>query len=283
MNVVDVSESELVEALWDVVIANHGDQQVHPDLDAMQVDDPSNPPIVKSANGDVPSLPTFLGYCVKSRTTPTHLRLGFRQMLLQSMPSGMTAAESAVDILHVLIGWIEDWKHRDVPLLPAAVLKRNDGPWVAETENVKNVKNDDIEIPDLREVNPSDPWCRWHRLIVFGDQIVSFAQTFLDATFLTLLQHKPAQKLLRRLASLLEQEIAFTEAVQPLYGALDGFSRAHSGALREAETKGDKQASASRGVSSGQEPQEDWRRRKKRLREQSKAAIGLYQVEELAL
>lgn len=79
--------------------------------------------------------------------------------------------------------------------------------------------------------------------------------------------------------SLLDQEIQFTEAIQPLCGALDEFSRAHRRALRDAE----KGASNAKGASDGSKNQEDWRQQRKRVRELKGMNIGLYQMEELVL
>ena len=101
----------------------------------------------------------------------------------------------------------------------------------------------------------------------------------LDATFLTLVQYPPAQEVLSHLMSLLEQEIQFTEAIQPLCGALDEFSRAHRKALRDA----DNSASNAKGASAGNKHQDDWRQQKKRARELKGMNIGLYQSEELVL
>ena len=103
---------------------------------------------------------------------------------------------------------------------------------------------------------------------------------YLDAISLNLVQHPPAQELLRQLASSLEPEIQFTEGVQPLCGALDEFARAHRKALRDAE---DKSVSNAKGLSAASKHQEDWRLRKKRAREQEGMSIGLYQLEELVL
>jgi hypothetical protein len=79
--------------------------------------------------------------------------------------------------------------------------------------------------------------------------------------------------------TLLEQEIQLTEAIQPLCGALDEFSRAHRRALRDAE----KSASNAKGASAGSKHQEDWRQQRKRDRELKGMNIGLYQMEELVL
>lgn len=246
MNVVDVSESELVEALTDVV-AKHRYQPGGSNPDAMQVDASSNLTTVKSSSADVPPLPVFLSHCVKYRTTPSHLRVAFRQQLHSA--TSMTAAECAVEILKVLIKWIEECSSRDIPLFPAAA-----------NEGVKTVRKATADgLPE------------------FG-QIVSFTETFLDATFLSLLQYKPAQEVLQRLAALLQPEIAFMQSVQPLYGVLGGFSSAQCKVLREAK---ERETSGGKGPSAGQERQD--KQREKRLHEQSVMGIGLYQVEELML
>lgn len=80
--------------------------------------------------------------------------------------------------------------------------------------------------------------------------------------------------------SLLEQEIEFTEAIQPLCGALEEFSRAHKKALRDAA---EKSASNAKGPSAGSKHQADWRQQRKRARDLKGMNIGLYQVEELVL
>ena len=104
-----------------------------------------------------------------------------------------------------------------------------------------------------------------------------FTETLVDAIFLALLQHSHAEDVLHQFVILLESEISFTEAIQPLYGAFEDFARAHSKATREATGAG---ASRSK---TGREHSEDWRQRKKRLHEQAGMTIGLYRVEELVL
>ncbi|KAF8638582.1 hypothetical protein AX17_002124 [Amanita inopinata Kibby_2008] len=267
-NVLDVAETEIVEALWDVVVSNQGQSSRNrnaADPDAMQVDNHTG---ASTANSDVPSLPSFLSRCVTYRATPAHLRLALRQQQLRSNPSSsvpvatFSTAESGLVILRVLVGWMRDWANRDIKLMPSDVKRRSDGAWVIGSG--KKWKEDSA--PEL-------------------SKIVKFTEVFLDAMFLTLVQHGPAQKTLRELATLLEPEIAFTETVQPLYGALDEISKAYRRSLREAEERAAAQVAGSgKGLRDGRrENQEDWRQRRKRLHEQAGMGIGLYQVEELAL
>ncbi|KAF8632319.1 hypothetical protein AX15_001941 [Amanita polypyramis BW_CC] len=244
---VDVTESEIVETLWNIVSAvqeNHRSSGP----DCMQIDE---------SGKDIPSLSSFLGHCVNYRTTPAQLRLALRQEQSRTSSNtfGVSTAECTLVILRVLIGWVQYWTDRDVALLPVDKGIREGGDWAA---------NEDEEMRDKGEMPKLD-------------QIASFTEGLLDATFLALLQHPPAEGVLRQLGSLLEAEISFTEAIQPLYGALGDFARAHSKAKHEAEEKG------AGVVRTGRENPESWRQRRKRQHEQAGIGIGLYRVEELML
>ncbi|PFH50149.1 hypothetical protein AMATHDRAFT_48133 [Amanita thiersii Skay4041] len=265
-NVIDLRETEIAEALWDVIISSNPlaitTTTATTDPDAMQVD--SNP----VTNQDTSSLTDFLALCVEYKTTPAHLRVAVRQQLLRAVPTSAhawSAAECALAVLHVLVGWIRAWTVREVKLMPE-VRKREDGVWVVDSN-----KGDDGRKSREKEGRRSMPEL---------SKILAFTETFLDATFLTLVQHSPAQEVLKELETLFESEIAFTLDVQPLFGALDQFARAHERVLREAEER------ASTGgvdVVGKKGYQEDWRQRKKRQHEQAGMGIGLYQVEELVL
>ncbi|KAF8345593.1 hypothetical protein F5887DRAFT_965799 [Amanita rubescens] len=209
-NVMDITESEIVEALYHIVRACEEQRNPH-DPEAMEVD-PGNSSNVTSARKDTPTVPSFLGCCVNYRITPPQLRLALREQ-------HSTAPEHALVILRILIDWLQVWRNRDVML-------SSGNKEQCERSQVKNGTN---EVPELQK-------------------IVSFTQAYLDATSLILVQHPPAQEVLRQLASSLEPEIQFTEAVQPLCGALDEFARAHRKALRDAEDKG---VSNVKGVSAG--------------------------------
>jgi hypothetical protein len=107
-------------------------------------------------------------------------------------------------------------------------------------------------------------------------QILSFTQSLMDASFITLLQHLPAHRVLRRLSRHLEPELLAVEALETLRAPLEPFVRAQTRLLREA-------ADAARGVRKEETKQNDWRRRRKAAHERAEVTIGLYQVEELAL
>ncbi|KAK2465927.1 hypothetical protein APHAL10511_001568 [Amanita phalloides] len=233
-NVVDVTESEIAEALWEIIIAH---QERNPQV--VEVDSVNDP----IASQEVPSVTSFLKYCVNYRSTPAQLRLALRQQQLRTTP--VPARECALAVLRLLIEWLND----DVALSPVEM--KHDG----------NVTE---KIPQL-------------------NKILLFTEVFLDATFLMLIQYPPAQEVLRQLLLMLEPEILFTEAIQPLYGTLDSFARAHKKAIREAEEKDAVQVSGAKGANTGSGHREDWRQRRKRAREQAGMSIGLYQLEELVL
>ncbi|KAM5534801.1 hypothetical protein V8D89_011517 [Ganoderma adspersum] len=106
------------------------------------------------------------------------------------------------------------------------------------------------------------------------DKVLAFVQSLLDASFLALLGHSPAHKLLRRLTEHIQPALAQTNELELLCGPLEPFARA-------AAAKAKAQAEAKEGgkPDSGK----DWRRKRKLVHEQAGMAIGLYQVEELVL
>ena len=106
------------------------------------------------------------------------------------------------------------------------------------------------------------------------DKVLAFLQSLLDASFLALLGHSPAHKLLRRLTEHIQPALAQTNELELLCGPLEPFARA-------AAAKAKAQAEAKEGgkPDSGK----DWRRKRKLAHEQAGMAVGLYQVEELVL
>ncbi|KAI0650437.1 hypothetical protein C8Q79DRAFT_1083841 [Trametes meyenii] len=105
------------------------------------------------------------------------------------------------------------------------------------------------------------------------EKTLAFLQTLLDASFLALLAHPPAHRLLRTLAAHLEPALALTAALEHLRGPLEPFARAAAKAQRG--TAKDAGAKTDDG--------RDWRRKRKMAHEQAAVAVGLYQVEELVL
>ncbi|KAI0355300.1 hypothetical protein OH77DRAFT_316034 [Trametes cingulata] len=106
------------------------------------------------------------------------------------------------------------------------------------------------------------------------DKVLAFLQTLLDASFLALLAHAPAHRLLRTLAAHIEPALALTGTLEHLCGPLEPFARAAAKARAEGSGSGGKAA-----ADSGR----DWRRKRKMAHEQAAIAVGLYQVEELVL
>lgn len=106
---------------------------------------------------------------------------------------------------------------------------------------------------------------------------MDFAQAILDASFIALLQHPPAHKVLRVLNTQLGPEIAFADAAESLRGSLEPFALAQQKAVKESlippqEREREKQAI-------------DWRQRKKGpgAAPGVHPDIGVYRLEQLWL
>ncbi|RPD66864.1 hypothetical protein L226DRAFT_549593 [Lentinus tigrinus ALCF2SS1-7] len=108
------------------------------------------------------------------------------------------------------------------------------------------------------------------------DKVLAFVQTLLDASFLALLAHTPAHRLLRTLAGHIQPALARASELELLCGPLEPFARA-------AAAKAKAQAEAKDGGAKANDSGKDWRRKRKMAHEQAGMAVGLYQVEELVL
>lgn len=106
---------------------------------------------------------------------------------------------------------------------------------------------------------------------------MDFIQIILDASFLALLQHAPAHKVLQSIHIQLNPEIAFAGAAETLRGPLEPFAIAQDKALKESLIP---QQEREREKQKG-----DWRQRRKGVGAAAGVAadIGLYQLEELVL
>ncbi|KAJ7491244.1 hypothetical protein FB451DRAFT_1514944 [Mycena latifolia] len=229
-NVVDLAESDLMSILQ--FVAEHSRKMGEDD--AMEVDPP--------ALGAVPKLPTFLNACVRHRTSPATLRAAMHQHLTQP--------EDVVAVLEVLDGWMMGWKGAEVIALPSkkSVLKNEHGVTVLKDGWQKS---DAGAHPPLGKV-------------------LAFIQTVLDASFLALLQHTPAHRVLRKVLSRIEPELQLTEQVEMLRGPLELFARAQAKAEREGKE--------------GKKELGDWRQRRRIAHERAAMAVGgVYQLEELVL
>jgi len=99
----------------------------------------------------------------------------------------------------------------------------------------------------------------------------------LDASFLTLLQHRPCHKILRSLSAHLKPEIEFANTIEGLRGFLDPFALAQDKAVKESlVTPQEREREKQKG---------DWRQRRKGpgAAPGVGADIGVYKLEELVL
>ncbi len=144
----DITESEIVEALYHIVRACE-EQSNPPNTEAMDVD-PGNSSNVTSARKDTPTVPSFLRCCVNYRITPPQLRLALRGQ----HSTVFSAPEHALVILRILIDWLQVWLNRDVML-------SSGNKEQCERSQGKNGTN---EVPELQKVRyTAQP--RFHGLI----------------------------------------------------------------------------------------------------------------------
>ncbi|KAJ6546982.1 hypothetical protein B0H19DRAFT_953737 [Mycena capillaripes] len=229
-NVIDLTESDLMFILQ--FVAEHSRKM--DGADAMEVD--------PSPLGAIPQLPTFLNACVRYQTSPATLRVAMHQYLTQP--------EDVVAVLEVLDGWVGRWRGAEVIALPPKKSIQKDEHGVVVLKDGWQ-KDDDSAHPPLLKV-------------------LSFIQTVLDASFLALLQHTPAYRVLQKVLSRIEPEIQLTEQVDMLRGPLEVFARAQAKAVQDAKE--------------GRKDLGDWRQRRRLAHERSAMAVGgVYQLEELVL
>ncbi|KAJ6582836.1 hypothetical protein B0H10DRAFT_897137 [Mycena sp. CBHHK59/15] len=175
-HVIDLAESDLMFILQ--FVADHS--RKNDSEDAMQVD-----PL---ALGSVPQLHTFLGACARYQTSPAMLRVAIHQHLTQP--------EDVVVVLEALEEWVGQWRGAEVIALPSkkSVAKNEQGVVVLKDGWQKDDGN--VHPPLIK--------------------VLSLIQTVLDASFLALLQHTPAHRVLRKVLARIEPEIGLTEQVEPL-------------------------------------------------------------------
>ena len=90
---------------------------------------------------------------------------------------------------------------------------------------------------------------------------------------MNLVQNPPSHRILKRIQSRIEPEIASIDETEKLRGPLHVFAATHTKALKNAKD-----------VAEGKNaPQGDWRQRRKLAQDQAGMGIGLYQLEELVL
>jgi hypothetical protein len=64
-------------------------------------------------------------------------------------------------------------------------------------------------------------------------KIIDFIQVILDASFISLLQHKRAHQVLQSINAQLNPEIAFAKTAEPLRGPLEPFAIAQEKRIKE--------------------------------------------------
>ncbi|KAF7775824.1 hypothetical protein Agabi119p4_4217 [Agaricus bisporus var. burnettii] len=239
----DLSENELIETLS--VVANHSLTSNSTDPDAMQVD---------SANhSQLPNLRGFLATLLQHRKfTTTQLMLAVRRYL--------RSAEAITLLIQVLDEWIKKLQAQEAKLLPSKKdIGKNEFGVLVVKEGTEKQKTVSI-LPSM-------------------DQILNFLQPVLDASFLVILQHRPAHEVLRSLKVHIDPEIVALSQTEQLRGLVEGFAKAHEKAIKDAETGKGKNGKANEKEGSTR----DWRHRRKEAHEQVAMAIGAYQLEELTL
>ncbi|KAL6309768.1 hypothetical protein BKA93DRAFT_850203 [Sparassis latifolia] len=231
--VTDIPEDDMI-ALLSKVVQSH-EQSVSAGEDAMQIDS-----VVPANTAGLPALPTYLALCVTYSTSPAALRVALRRHL--------SDAADLVPVLAVLDGWLARWGKEEVHLLPDCIKKDAHG----------------VLVPLYSAHEPAD--------LPPQDKVLAFLQTLLDASFLALLAHPPAHRLLHTLLARLQPELALLDEIEQLRVPLQPFAAAHARALYEGAHGPPKT-----------DTRVDWRRRKKMAHEQAELALGLYQVEELVI
>lgn len=106
---------------------------------------------------------------------------------------------------------------------------------------------------------------------------MDFTQGILDASFIALLQHPPAHKVLRTLNTQLSPEIAFADDVESLRGSLEPFAVAQQKAIKESLIPPQEREREKQSI--------DWRQRKRGAGAAPGVHpdIGVYRLEHLWL
>jgi len=109
----DLSETEIMECLYQVIARHRENEVASRGANAMQVD----------SAADLPSLASFLSSSMRYTATPAALRSAMRHSLRD--------AEDILCILKVIENWILRWMSKDIRMLPSK----------------KDIKNDEHGIP----------------------------------------------------------------------------------------------------------------------------------------
>lgn len=189
---------------------------------------------VDSSEPWIPPLETILSACLSYDFSPVIARLSIRRHL--------SDARDLVPILGVLEGWLHGGTEDEIKLALMSTAKIVD----MTTESRSNI-------------TPPYP------------KIITFLQTLLDASCITLLQYRPSYDLLRQILAQIEPEIDRLDRLEQLRGVLEPFAKAQARISRE------------KAGCVPQESQAESKRRRKRLEQQASLGVGLYRLEELVL
>ena len=231
----------------------------------MQIDTPT------TATTTVVPLPTFLNLSI---TYPTS-----RAPLVSAVRKQLRDAEDLTILLEILEKWLAQRSEMDEKLFPEKkdLRKTEYGIWtiIGVSTAKKGEKEKLEEVPTLAKVNlnpitllPIDQPTFFFFSYV---KIIDFIQIILDASFLSLLQHKRAHEVLQRINTQLNPEIAFAKMAESLRGPLEPFAIAQEKKIKESMVPEKEREKERQKI--------DWRQRRKRF----DGDVGVYQLEELVL
>ncbi|KAF5322833.1 hypothetical protein D9619_000235 [Psilocybe cf. subviscida] len=251
--VLDLTEAEMIECLR--VVVGHYQKTLGSVAaamtvteDAMDVDVDQPPPASAPTKTTVPSLSAFLNLVASYPSSRGPLLVALRRYLKD--------AGEITCILEVLSVWLKQKANADEQLMPTNkdLKKSEQGVWIF----VGRKANKKGGIPALQK-------------------ILDFAQAILDASFITLLQHPPAHKVLRTLNTQLSPEIEFADAGESLRGSLEPFALAQQKAIKESLIPPQEREREKQSI--------DWRQRKKGpgAAPGVQPDIGVYKLEQLWL
>ncbi|KAJ7601002.1 hypothetical protein C8J56DRAFT_911837 [Mycena floridula] len=193
---------------------------------------------------EIPALSDFLRLCVAYSSSHIPMRLAIRRYL--------SDGDDLVCILEILGNWMKILEGQEQKYLPS----------------LKSLTNNEHGIPVVQDPGKKAAAGGIPSL----DNIVTFVQMILDASFVTLVQHQSSHRILKKIQAHIEPQVASLEDSERLRGPLTPFAKFHAQTLRDARD----------GFPAGG-TQGDWRQRKRNMHEQAGIAIGMYQLEELVL
>ncbi|KLO08508.1 hypothetical protein SCHPADRAFT_1000874 [Schizopora paradoxa] len=192
------------------------------------------------------STSTFLAGCMVYPYSPSPLRTALRTIFSEG--------EDLLTLLRIIVDWLDEVVKKDFHLEEDFDTEHDASP--VKKQHKRSQPHAITEPPPL-------------------ENIITFLLALLDSTFLTLLQHPPSHPLLRRIfEEQIGSQIAFNDDLEALRGTLQPFAKSHAAAITDARL-------GRTGNKKNMDHQEDWRKRRRRIHEQTEMALGPYQVEEL--